>query len=180
MFLLNHTWIIKLIWVILLWGFIIAMHPNQRCKILSWVYEEDTRLDIQNRVNKIEDKLTSILIDDGLQLDLQLNNNEDANYIFGKLVEVYELQKLNQETKIWEMVGFTPDFYSINDGIRKYNHTIRQLNQEIARAQNSSGTAVVDDEEVMMLSRRPLLNPNPMLVLLVVVVALAMNTITSH
>lgn len=146
MFLLNHTWIIKLIWVILLWGFIIAMHPNQRCKILSWVYEEDTRLDIQNRVNKIEDKLTSILIDDGLQLDLQLNNNEDANYIFGKLVEVYELQKLNQETKIWEMVGFTPDFYSINDGIRKYNHTIRQLNQEIARAQNSSGTAVVDDE----------------------------------
>lgn len=144
-FLLNHSWIVKLYWVFLLWGFIIAMHPNQRCKILSWVYEEDTRLDIQNRVNKIEDKLTSILVDDGLQLDLQLHNNGDTNKTCRKLVEVYELQKLNQESNIWELVGFTLDFYSINDGVRKYNYTIKKLNQEIARAQFSSGSAIVDD-----------------------------------
>ncbi|KAG5418562.1 PEX29 [Candida metapsilosis] len=150
-FIMNHVWVIKLWWVVLLWVFIILMHPNQRCKLLSWVYEEDTRLNIQNRVNKIEDRLTSILVDENLQMDLQSNNNQESEYKFGKLVEVYELQKLNQETKIWEMVGFTSEFYSLNDGIRKYNHQIRQLNQEIAQTQyNSSltsGSAILDDLE---------------------------------
>ncbi|KAI5967933.1 PEX29 [Candida margitis] len=139
LFLLNHAWIIKLWWAVTLWGFVILMHPSQRCKILSWVYEEDTRLGIQNRVNRIEDKLTSILIDENLQSDLQLNNNSDTNLTYGKLIEVYELQKLNQETKIWEMVGFTPEFYSINDGVRKYNRAVKQLNHEIV-------SAVVEDD----------------------------------
>ncbi|KAI5957766.1 PEX29 [Candida theae] len=151
MFVMNHIWVVKILWVIMLWVFIILMHPNQRCKILSWIYEEDTRLDIQNRVNKIEDTLTSVLVDENLQSDLQRNNNQATNYAVAKLVEVYELQKLNQETKIWELVGFTRECYSINDGVRKYNHKIKLLNQEIARAQYKSsvigGSAILDDLE---------------------------------
>ncbi|CAK9441808.1 uncharacterized protein LODBEIA_P56760 [Lodderomyces beijingensis] len=123
-FLMNNFWIVQTILILQVWTFIIAMHPHLRAKILRWIYDDETRLDIQNKVNHIEDTLTSILINDGPKLNAEGDPKDVQNVdLFeSKLVEVYELQKLNRVSNMWELVGFTGDFYTRNDTIRRFNN----------------------------------------------------------
>ena len=122
-FLLRNFWIAQMAMVVQLWCFIIVMHPNVRNMILKWLYNDETRLDIQNRVNHLEDGVTSILVDDKREEKNNLAIEE-------KQIEIYELQRMNQKTNIWELLGFTDDVYTKNGEIRKYNHAIKQYKQE--------------------------------------------------
>ena len=45
-----------------IWAITVILHPYPRGLLLEWVYKEDTRLNVQHFVNKIEDKLTKFIV----------------------------------------------------------------------------------------------------------------------
>ncbi|KAI5964118.1 HST3 [Candida pseudojiufengensis] len=151
----EHSWILKLLLIFKVWIFIILMHPKIRSQLLDKVYDENTRLDIQNYVNKVENQLTSILIDDDKYNLKKRTMKEDTKQIDLssdniKLIEIYELQKLNPKTKIWTSVGFSDQFYTTNTVIRRYNNAIKQLQED---------NPLVEDEE-SLLGEKGIDNPN--------------------
>ena len=140
-FLLNHFIIVQLYFIFNIWAITVILHPYPRGLLLEWVYKEDTRLNVQHFVNKIEDKLTKFIVKTPTleqsitNTDLQHatkdigSSNEILEDNDAKYVEIYELQKLNTKNKMWEAVGFSPNFYTTNDVIRRYNSAIQELEQ---------------------------------------------------
>lgn len=115
---------IKFIIIISLWIVTILLHPVMRNAFLNWFYKEDTRLYFLKINNKIEDFLLNLIV----------NVDEEQLNIESRDVEVFELQKYNKDTKIWELVGFANDFYTINSPLRKFNQNATEeddSNEEI-------------------------------------------------
>ncbi|KAG7660381.1 uncharacterized protein J8A68_006107 [[Candida] subhashii] len=138
-YLLKHFIIVKLWGIINIWLFVVMNHPLIKGQLLEWFYSEHTRLNFQNYANRIEEKLTQSLVDDQqdqktmdlyklFHQDLEETNNNSTQDVemFGypTTVEIYELQKLDRRTKIWRLVGFTPNFYTTNTATRRFNSAI--------------------------------------------------------
>ncbi|CAI5760015.1 unnamed protein product [Candida verbasci] len=120
-FLYLNFWILQISLISFIWTISILFHPYPREIILQYVYNEDTRMNCQNYVNKIEDRLTRFLIHDN-QVEKFQESPELIDYSSDyKIVEIFELQKLNKANKIWEFIGFGNDTFVANSVIRKYN-----------------------------------------------------------
>ncbi|KAL6451198.1 PEX29 Peroxisomal membrane protein PEX29 [Candida maltosa Xu316] len=139
--LLNHFIVVKLCLIFNIWATTIILHPTIRGTILEWVYKEDTRLNFQQYMNMFEDKLAKFLVKTPT-VDQHTEEPEENNDI--KYVEIYELQKMNTKTKIWELVGFTPNFYTTNSVVRRYNNAISQIDSD----------SEDETEQVLNLSRK--------------------------
>ena len=120
-FLFNHFDAIKLVVVVTIWIGVILFHPNFRGTVLEWVFNEETRINMLNVSTKVEQTLIKKLL---VEEDIV---PEDLTY---QQVEIYELQKLDKTTKMWELVGFTDNFYTINISSRKLNKTLADENDE--------------------------------------------------
>lgn len=145
-FLLRHFIIVQLFLIANVWSVTILLHPTIRGAILEWIYKEDTRLNIQQFMNKLEDRLSKYLVRSPTvdQAIFEWSDNNDS-----KVVEIYELQKMNTKTKIWELVGFTPNFYTINLVVRRYNNAILELEK-----QNDQEYHQEDDAKFLNLNKR--------------------------
>lgn len=100
---------IKTISIFIIWLLAITCHPVIRNKILNWVYNEETRLYFVNLDNRINQFLLKLIV----------RVEEEQRNIEGREAEIYELQRYDTTSKIWELVGFTNDFYTINNPLRK-------------------------------------------------------------
>ncbi|KAI5956500.1 HST3 [Candida jiufengensis] len=151
-FLIQHSWIIKMWSIFQVWIFIILMHPKIRSQLLDKVYDENTRLEIQNYVNKVENTLTSILVDENVKHDNSKENiDKDESTLSQdtlKQVEIFELQKLNLRTKIWQPIGFSNQFYTVNTVIRRYNNAIKQLNEQHPLEEIDDETILKNEEDI--------------------------------
>lgn len=99
---------IKLLLIMNTWGSLILCHPHFRTSVLDAIYTEDSRFEALTVVNNLEKKLIKTLVEEPTEV------LDDVRY-----VEIFELQKLNMRTKIWEPIGFGNDFYSVSDPIRQ-------------------------------------------------------------
>ena len=100
---------LKFILVVLVWVFIIAMHPNNREKILKQMNSEETRLKVLPFVSSYESLV-----------------NQHLRYVEAKenrLVKVYEIQKYRETYKEWRTIGFSNDDYCLFSDLR-----IKELN----------------------------------------------------
>lgn len=118
---------IRFMLVISIWAVAILFHPVVRNRLLNWMYNEETRLYFVNLDNQIEEFL----------LDLIVKVDDEQVKIETKQVEIFELQRYDKTSKIWELNGFTNDFYTINSPMRK-------LKQEYLKGKNNDKN---DDEE---------------------------------
>ncbi|SMN22264.1 similar to Saccharomyces cerevisiae YDR479C PEX29 Peroxisomal integral membrane peroxin, involved in the regulation of peroxisomal size, number and distribution [Maudiozyma saulgeensis] len=100
---------IKFILVLFVWGFVIAMHPNNRELILKQMNSEETRLKTLSFIASYE-----TLIKQHLRY-VEAKEN--------KLVKVYEIQKYRETYKEWRTVGFSNDDYCLFSDLR-----IKELN----------------------------------------------------
>ncbi|RCK65115.1 Peroxisomal membrane protein PEX29 [Candida viswanathii] len=145
-FLMKNFIIVQLSLIFSFWGLTIVLHPFIRGGILEWIYKEDTRLNFQHYANQVEDKLTRHLVRAPTmdQATFECCDDNDT-----KTVEIYELQKMNTKTKIWELVGFTPNFYTTNLVIRRYNNAILELER-----QHDEDHQQEDDVKLLNLNKR--------------------------
>ncbi|VEU24208.1 DEKNAAC105333 [Brettanomyces naardenensis] len=95
---------IKILTVVLLSSFTIAMHPHNRQKILEWVYSEDTRLKVLTITNKLDARLLK---------ELSWRETKEIRQL-----EIFELQRVDSDSKTWQPVCFTDDIYPTNSHIR--------------------------------------------------------------
>lgn len=149
-FLLNHFIIVQLFLIVNVWSLTVLLHPTIRGSILEWIYKEDTRLNIQQFMNKLEDRLTKHLVRSPTVDQARFECTDDNDT---KMVEIYELQKMNTKTKIWELVGFTQNFYTTNLVVRRYNNAILELEK-----QNEDEYYQEDDAKLLNLNKRDTLS----------------------
>lgn len=128
---------VKFLLIINTWGSLILCHPHFRTTILDALYTEESRYEALTVVNDFEKKLIKWIIDEPDK------GNDNI-----KFVEIFELQKLNMKTKVWESIGFGNDFFTLNNPIRKLKSNlyeefedeeieqIRLKNYEIDRAKH--------------------------------------------
>lgn len=102
---------IKFMLIVNLWAFVGICHPYFHDFILDFIYDENTRMKTLEIVCKFENF--------GLKFISDYDQFEETRW-----VEIFELQKLNSITKIWEKIGFVNDFYTINNPIRKLNKNL--------------------------------------------------------
>lgn len=120
-YLFDNVFIIKTYCLVLIWSVPILLHPQVRAVALEWICREDTRLNTQNAINHIELYLCSFLVRHEDKIQVKDTEDFDVNE-----VEIFELQKFDPETKIWNLRGFSNSFYTINTAIRKYNLDLKQ------------------------------------------------------
>mmetsp|Transcript_1506 Transcript_1506/g.1502 ORF Transcript_1506/g.1502 Transcript_1506/m.1502 type:complete len:512 (-) Transcript_1506:16-1551(-) len=118
---------IKLMLVISIWTATIMFHPIIRNILLNWMYNEETRLYFVKLNSQVEEFLLNLIVKVG----------EEQVNIETKQVEIFELQRYDQSSKIWELNGFTNDFYTINSPMRK-------LKQEYLKVKDNDANE--DDE----------------------------------
>ncbi|KAK6458834.1 integral peroxisomal membrane peroxin-domain-containing protein [Scheffersomyces xylosifermentans] len=130
-FFASHFYILQTILVISVWAFAIILHPYCRGRLLEWIYKEETRLNILNISNRVEERLINLLEPPCSDIDEIIErgdlSEQQINEVDIKEVEIFELQKLNNQTKIWSLVGFTSDIYTVNTATRKYNCNLRNM-----------------------------------------------------
>ncbi|CAK7898582.1 peroxisomal membrane protein Pex29p [[Candida] anglica] len=125
---------IKVLLILNIWTITIALHPHLRNKILEWIYDEDTRLTWLTLGNKVD----RIIQEWGLDYDTP-TSPEDVT----QEVEIFELQRLHMKTKVWELVGYSTDFYTINSPHRIMSF---RLMEEQSRDGDGPITDVVEDD----------------------------------
>lgn len=113
-FLLQHFSVIKLGLVLSIWTIVILFHPSFRGQVMEWIFKEETRIEMVNLSTKVEQTLMKFLVTD---------DGPDSASIYQE-AEIYELQKLDKLTKMWELVGFTDNFYTINISSRKFSQPV--------------------------------------------------------
>lgn len=105
---------LKLVLILWVWLGTLSFHPSVRELLLDWLYNEDTRLNSLNIVNRVEQFLLKFL---------ETTPRKDQDEM---LVEIFELHKLNGKTHMWELVGFGNEFYAINNPIRQLNKKLTE------------------------------------------------------
>lgn len=111
-FVFSNLFLVKMIFIIMTWIFAIIIYPSNRDILLNFLYDENTRIGFLSRLNNLENKLVEKLV------------HEESFEKLCKIIEIYELQKFNRFLKSWEFIGFTNDFYSINNPLRKLNSNL--------------------------------------------------------
>lgn len=91
--------------VTFIWSFLILLHPYFREQILTYFYSEDTRLKIVTLTNKVESKIMD---------ELQYVEEQEI-----REVEIFEIQRLDPDTKNWSFLCYSSDFCSTNTVTRK-------------------------------------------------------------
>lgn len=102
---------LRMLAIIYLWAFFGALHPAVRGILLDNLYTEEARLERLNQTDKVETKL----------MDLLEPAIDDTDVVEIRDVEIFELHRLNHK-HIWEPVGFTNDFFSLNNPLRAKSH----------------------------------------------------------
>ncbi|KAK6200060.1 integral peroxisomal membrane peroxin-domain-containing protein [Scheffersomyces amazonensis] len=145
-FFLRNSYLIQLLLISLTWGITIAFHPYNRSKIMEWIYREDTRLNALQITNRIETKLLSYIIASENQPDIieefEYNKEERIKDGSFRKVEIFELQKLNKTTKMWKLVGFTNNIYTINTATRKFNTSLLNVQNKL---ENKSKDELIEE-----------------------------------
>ncbi|CCE86019.1 Piso0_005663 [Millerozyma farinosa CBS 7064] len=123
------------------WCLSILAHPYFRESILSWLYNEDTRVRFVQFSNQIEWFLEHRLVtppyeDGGVSVPL-----EDAP---PPGAEIFELHWYNSTYRTWEPVGFTTDFYTINCPMRSQD---AQPNHDVGDADDAARHVSVTAKE---------------------------------
>lgn len=106
---------IKLSLIAAVWCLSILAHPYLREPLLSWLYNEDTRVRFVQLSNQIEWFLENRLLtpyEDGGSGGVPLEDGPPPE------AEIFELHWYNSTYRTWEPVGFSTDFYTINCPMR--------------------------------------------------------------
>lgn len=90
----------KLLAIVLVWGSVGACHPVVRNKVLDRWHTEEARVARLNTTDRAENFLMGFI-------------DETTPTEVVREVEIFELHRLSAR-KIWEPVGFTTDFYTLN------------------------------------------------------------------
>lgn len=96
--------LLKFASIVTVWLFLISLHPRNSKRIQEFFHSEDTRLRWLSMTNNFESKI-----------DAELDFTEDREV---RQLEVYELQKLDGESKTWEPMCFTNDICPPNSHLR--------------------------------------------------------------
>lgn len=94
---------IKLFAIITVWVSIGALHPVIKSKALDYVDTEEARLSRLEQMNQAE-KFMMKFVDD----------HDEKAHVSLREVEIFELHRLTSRN-IWKPLGYTSDFYSINN-----------------------------------------------------------------
>ncbi|ODV81664.1 uncharacterized protein CANTADRAFT_36841, partial [Suhomyces tanzawaensis NRRL Y-17324] len=141
-YLIRNVLVLKLLGIATVWGSVIMFHPQVRGRILEWVYNEDTRLNLLHITDKIEQKLVRALVD--LEnSSKQGESSKEDQFEDEREVEIFELQKFNKKAKMWELVGFTDNFYTINVASRKYNLLVK------SKVSESEDNEITNENEIL-------------------------------
>jgi hypothetical protein len=121
-FLLERIYIVQFFLIVQIWMIPILLHPEVRTIIMECLCKEETRLNTQNAINRIELYLCSFLVrpDDKCQI-------KDIEDLDAREVEIFELHRLDPETKIWNLEGFSTTMYTMNNSIRRANEELSHL-----------------------------------------------------
>ncbi|ABN68106.2 hypothetical protein PICST_85290 [Scheffersomyces stipitis CBS 6054] len=145
-YLASHFYVVQGMTIVFVWGFVIAFHPFCRSRILEWLYSEDTRLTFLEMSNNVESKFVDYL--ESAQEPPKLN---DEGYVINldskdiKLVEIFELQRLDNKTKMWDLVGFTNNIYTVNTATRKFNRGLYNFLAEADKHENHEHEQAASD-----------------------------------
>lgn len=108
LFLLFNSLFLKPFFIIGLWSLVTLSHPMMRNKILVWYFSEETRLSFTTFNNRLEEIFLGGIIKSG----------EEETTVTRK-TEIFELQRYKRENKMWSLVGFTNNTYTLNCPERK-------------------------------------------------------------
>lgn len=97
--------IIKVLLLAGLWMLFFCLHPKNKNKLLDRLYSEETRLKLLSWTTYMESKVHAELI------------HKEENPL--KEVEVFELHKLDAETRNWIPLGYCSEPFSLNSVERK-------------------------------------------------------------
>lgn len=103
----------KIVLVSSLWFSVGIFHPCVADHVLEMFLNEESRVSFLDRSNKVENFLLSFLVSASADA-----SQEDETV---REVEIFELQLMNPRTKMWELYGYSADFYALNNSIRKLN-----------------------------------------------------------
>ncbi|CDO91846.1 unnamed protein product [Kluyveromyces dobzhanskii CBS 2104] len=81
------------------WMFVISLHPKVRETMFGLIYSEETRLRILTRMNYIERVIN--------------DNFDSSEHKERREASIFELQMFNEQSKSWELVGFSTDEYTL-------------------------------------------------------------------
>lgn len=101
---------VKLVLVVTMWALVSALHPTIRGFLLDNLYTEEARLSRLNQTDRFETKSMNFL---------QTDEVSPRPKLFRE-VEVFELHRLSPK-HIWEPIGFTNDFFALNNPLRSNN-----------------------------------------------------------
>ncbi|KAH3666869.1 hypothetical protein OGAPHI_003318 [Ogataea philodendri] len=101
---------IKVTFVLALWAFTVALHPNYLQFILDLLYSEETRLKFLTISNRLE-----------MWLNEELNLREPKEV---KEIEIFELQHLDPESHNWQLICFSSETYPANSHARLHNQPL--------------------------------------------------------
>ncbi|CUM68259.1 uncharacterized protein PRCAT00005980001 [Priceomyces carsonii] len=103
---------LKLCLIVTIWLSLAILHPKIRSICLDWICNEETRQKFVDINHKVEVYLKEFIVNNDIDEDIE------------KEVEIFELQKLNHKTKIWELVGFSNDLYPLNSSLRTLSNPV--------------------------------------------------------
>lgn len=130
---------LKLVLVITMWMLVSALHPTIRGYLLDVFYTEEARLSRLNQTDRLETKSMRFLQPD----------NDSSRRIPTREVEVFELHRLSPK-RIWEPVGFTNDFFALNNPLR--SNDVESSNDPGSDAPDKSMKSDEDvDEKIIAL-----------------------------
>lgn len=109
----------RLLLIVVLWAFIGGLHPHIRSELLDHLYTEEARVNRLNKTDKLETRLMS-----GLVSEQDSVGDEDL-----REVEVFELHRLSRK-HIWEPIGFTNSFFTLNNPLRIRNASLVEEKSE--------------------------------------------------
>lgn len=121
----------KLVFVGSLWFTVGLFHPYFADHVLDMLLNEESRISFLNRSNKVENFVLSFLV--------SASADATGDEAFRE-VEVFELQFMNSKTKMWELYGYSADFYALNNPIRKLNLNLFAEYEEKERNNANHGT----------------------------------------
>ncbi|QPG75161.1 hypothetical protein FOA43_002506 [Brettanomyces nanus] len=125
--------VLKVAAVALVWCFTVALHPKNRTQILEWMYSEDTRLRVLTMTNRLDSKLAK---------ELDWRESKEICQL-----EIFELQVMDSESKIWQPVCFTDDIYPMNSYIRLSNMPINGCSS-LSNISPPEGWRFIDEKSV--------------------------------
>lgn len=132
----------RLLVIVFLWAFFFGLHPHVRGRLLDQLYTEEARVSRLNKTDKLETRLMGALVPEPDIMDIDESRE----------VEVFELHRLSRK-HIWEPVGFTNSFFTLNDPLRI--RKVAPIVEDSSEKFESPIKADEDGEEKMVFPELP-------------------------